>query len=315
MVEGALMGLRCKPGARESFLAIYSLHHSTIGKSTQVARYGAVAHLRYITREAALTQLDGARMPTGVGAAKAFLRAGEDKDRANARVIDKVMLALPRELDSAQRRALVRAFAEAVTQNRASWLAAFHEHGKDTANPHCHLIIRDRDPETGRRVAQLSEKGSTQRLRELWEIHANAALELAQRVERIDSRSLKSQGIKRRPTIHEGVRGRRLARAGRPIASRVRPRRNAALARTQRREVRYPEIDHGRSRQAYNAIILAEEAGLWEEIDRARQEEEFRSLRALHRPPMEADDRLADTGAQDWLERRKKKIKMKRKAL
>jgi hypothetical protein len=301
------MGLLRKPGATGGRVAIYSLHHSTIGKSTQATRYGAVAHLRYITRKAALTHSDSARMPQDAGAAATFLRAGEDRDRANARVIDKLMLALPRELTDTQRHALVRAFAEAVTQGRAAWFAAFHEGGKDVQNPHCHLIIRDRDVETGRRVAQLSEKGSTQRLRELWETHANAALALAQRPERIDRRSLKAQGITRRPTIHEGVRGRRMALAGRLGPSRARNRRNAALARTPQRSVRYPEIDRGGSRMAYNALIKAQEAAWWTELDAARREEEFQALKAIHRPSAEAGTDLAD----DWLEKRKRRLKPK----
>lgn len=48
----------------EVLMAIYSLHHSSIGKSTQDEPYTAAAHIRYITRTRALGRIDGERMPT-----------------------------------------------------------------------------------------------------------------------------------------------------------------------------------------------------------------------------------------------------------
>jgi len=62
------------------------------------------------------------------------------------------MLALPKELNDEQRIELVKDFAEHATEGRAPWLAAFHMKGKDARNPHCHLVLRDRDPETNKRV-------------------------------------------------------------------------------------------------------------------------------------------------------------------
>lgn len=115
-------------------MAIYSLNHKSIGKTTQDQPYTTRAHVAYITRERALSRLDGARMPVSRKGAMDWFQAAEDGDRKNARVADKVMLALPRELDGEQRAALVRAFAEEVTQGRASWLAAFHDMGKDEKN-------------------------------------------------------------------------------------------------------------------------------------------------------------------------------------
>lgn len=302
------MGLPCKP-AREPAVAIYSLHHSAIGKGTQERPHTASAHVAYITRARALTHLEGERMPTEPQAAMEHLQAAEDKDRANARVIDKVMLALPRELDARQRHELVRAFAEEVTDGRAAWLAAFHEGGKDAENPHVHLVIRDRDAETGRRVAHLSERGSTERLRKLWEEHANRALAQAQRPERIDRRTLKAQGISRKPTIHEGVRARRLAKKGRPIHSRTRQVRNAALARTRSRRVDYPRIDRGQTRAAYNATVRTRtetERALWAAYDDDARTREFEALSAVNGAP---DD---DFDPEAWLGGRKLRMKKKR---
>lgn len=281
-------------------MAIYSLHHSSVGKSTQALRYTAGAHVEYITRASALTRIEGSRMPTDTEACVSYLKQGEDRDRANARVIDKMMLALPRELNQMQRAALVRDFAEDVTQGRAGWLAAFHEGGKDEANPHVHLVVRDRDAVSGKRVAKLSEKGSTERLRQLWEDHANRHLAMAQRPERIDRRTLKAQGIDRRPTIHEGVRGRRLERGGRRIQSRSRRVRNAALARSSHRDVNYAAIDEGRSRGAYNKAMRQRiEASHWSDID----------ADGLQREMAARGETLSRDAARDWLAKRKMKKK------
>ncbi|GMO47878.1 hypothetical protein BwSF12_55030 [Bradyrhizobium ottawaense] len=269
-------------------MAIYSLHHSSVGKSTQAEAYTAAAHIKYITRASALTRLAGGRMPTASSDAMRFLRAAEDTDRKNARVIDKIMLALPRELNQQQRLALVRAYAEAITGGRASWLAAFHEKGKDAQNPHCHLVIRDRDQKTGKRVFGMSEKGSTERLRELWEEHANLALMQANKEARIDRRTLEAQGIQRTPTIHEGVRGRRMHKARRKVRSRSRHTRNSALAKSRTRVVDYPSIDNGRSRCVHNEQVRAraneKASDYWQAIDADAQRREIEQLRAIHKP-------------------------------
>lgn len=246
-------------------MAIFSLNHSAIGRSTHAAGT-AGAHIGYITRSGACLTVMAERMPLAVkgqrgGAARAWLDDQEAADRKNARVIDKVMLALPRELTAEQQAALVRDFAEEVTLGRASWLAAVHQDHPD--NPHAHLVIRDKDPETGKRVVGLSEKGSTDRLREAWEIAANLALEKAGREERIDRRSLKDQGVDREATIHVGPQPAAMERQGKRIDSQVR---EVPKPRGGVREVRWPEIDGGRSRAIHNDRVRAKNAAR----DRAR---------------------------------------------
>lgn len=248
-------------------MAIYSLHHSVVGKTTQRKIHTASAHIRYVARRKACSRLLGMRMPTSSAKAQSWFREQEDADRKNARICDKVLLALPRELTSSQQADLVRTFAELVTEGRASWLAAFHVTGKDVHNPHCHLVIRDRDPETGKRVCKLSEKGSTQWLRLMWEERANLALDHAGREERIDRRTLQAQGIKRRPTIHEGLSAREMQAEGRPVTSRTRRVRNGAGAQARERVVDYRKVDKGRTRPGYNQFIRETEADYWAAID------------------------------------------------
>lgn len=280
-------------------MAIYSLHHSSIGKSTQDEPYTAAAHIRYITRARALGHLDGERMPTDADEAMRFVRAAEDEGRKNARVIDKVMLALPKELTAEQQLALIRSFAEDVTKGRAPWLAAIHDKGKDQNNPHCHLVIQDRDPKTKRRVIGMSEVGSTERLRKAWESHANLALAAAGLDLRIDRRTLEAQGIARTPTIHEGVRARRMSGEGRTPRSRRRSYRNRPRSRSKSREVDYRKLDKGLSRTAYNRRIkVAQESEQerWEAIDADRQRMEIEHLRGIHRPDLD-----------DWMVRGRKR--------
>ena len=143
-------------------------------------------------------------MPTGIKSASTWLKREESTDRKNARVIDKLMVALPRELDASQRLGLVRRFLRRIGLGRIPWMAAIHDQGEDAHNPHAHILIRDRDIETVRRVAQLSEKGSTKRLRKLWEEEANLALQEAGKAARIDCRSLRDQSIDRQPQRHRG---------------------------------------------------------------------------------------------------------------
>lgn len=288
--ECALMGLQANPAHRECVrVAIYSLHHSPIGKSTQAQPYTAAAHINYITRRRAMSMMQKERLPgQNPREIAEHLKACEDQDRKNARVIDKVMLALPKELSQVERVKLVRDFAEHVTQGRAAWLAAFHDKGKDARNPHCHLVIRDRDPKTNKRVIGTSEKGSTDRLRESWELFANRALERAGRSERIDRRTLVDQGIEREPTIHEGPRSQAMDKRGAKPKSKQRRVRNAPGAKRPERNVDYRRIDKGKSRPELNRSrrepAYENERDYWDAVDRDNQNRELGELDAIHNP-------------------------------
>lgn len=252
-------------------MAIYSLNHKSVGKATQDKAFTAAAHVRYITREKACRVVLGDKMPTDAKKAQTWLKSEEKADRKNARVCDKVMIALPYELDAEQRVELVRDFANRVTKGRVAWLAAVHDKDKDINNPHCHLVLRDRDLQTGRRVLhmsagkserrQLLERGidamTTEKMRVIWEHAANEALDKAGYQERIDHRSLKEQGLEREATIHEGVQARQMAARGEKPSSKVVEFSNAPTARSESRSVDYQAIDGGKTRQEHNAEIIS----------------------------------------------------------
>jgi hypothetical protein len=254
-------------------MAIYSLRLLPIGKTTQRQAFTAAAHIRYIMRRAALTHHMAARMPETAREAIGWLRREEKADRKNARVADKLVLALPRELTLLQQVDLVRSFAEGLTQERAPWFAAIHANGKDRANPHCHLLVRDRDPLTRERVVMFSagakeiqlrqQQGKSapttlSRIRELWAAHANAALERAGSSARVDHRRLVDQGDFRRAQVHEGPNVRAMHKRGAKPVSKERVVKNPAIRRKgmpATRVVPYAEIDQGLSRVEYNAAV------------------------------------------------------------
>ena len=232
-------------------MAIYSLNIKSIGKTTHKPGT-AGAHIRYITRKKAASKVLAMRMPVRPLPAQKWIDAEEAQDRKNARVADKVLVALPLELTSSQRAALVHDFMEELTHGRAPWMAAVHDKTKDKDNPHAHILVRDRDLQTGKRVILMSEKGAAHHVRSLWERKTNEHLERAGHEQRIDRRTLKEQGIEREPTIHEGVTARVLEERDKTPVSQSREYRNP---RKGTRTVRYRRIDKGVSRTVHNRAI------------------------------------------------------------
>jgi hypothetical protein len=232
-------------------LAIYSLNHSTVGRKTHAPRTAGY-HVRYITREAAATKVLGERMPTDPFAARAWMDEQEQHDRVNARVIDKLIVALPLELTHDQRAELVHAFAESMTEGRTPWLAAIHDGPSDADNPHAHILLRDRDIETGRRVMHLSEKGSTERLRLAWEEHSNDALERAGLDVRVDRRTLAAQGIEREAEIHIGPAAQIMTELGERPESKPMTIVHLIAGERTTTTIDYPSIDGGRTRVEEN---------------------------------------------------------------
>lgn len=191
-------------------MAIYSLNLRSIGRSTQKAPYTAAAALRYIGRKSACTELLAEHVPRcapgDTKAAEAWVRSEEKNDRSNARVADRIIVALPRELDHGGQCAVVRAFAQRLGKGRVPWFAGIHNTAQDARNPHAHILIRDRDFETGKRVVGLSNKDAANRVRALWADVCNAALRTHGVAARIDHRSNAARGLPRIPSAHVGQR-------------------------------------------------------------------------------------------------------------
>jgi hypothetical protein len=186
----------------------------------------------------------------------------EAEARKNARVCNKIRIAMPRELSPTQNADLMRDFVRRLTSGCVPWFYAIHDRGKDRHNPHAHLVIIDRDIENGKRVLRLSDSpkdrekaglapNGVEWIRAIWEQCVNLALERAGLEARIDRRSLAAQGIDREPTIHVGPRANKIDAAVWRPQSKLVP---SPTPRQPDRVIDY--IDAGRTRRERNAEII-----------------------------------------------------------
>ncbi|MBS0380654.1 MAG: MobA/MobL family protein [Proteobacteria bacterium] len=144
------------------------------------------------------------------------------ENRSNSRVAREYEIALPKELNREQRLELVRSFAHELA-NRYGVAVDFSIHkphrSKDQRNHHAHVLTTTRQVEPGglgakstiewsdanRRAAGLkAAKEEITDVRERWAQLTNEALKDANRLERVDHRTLEAQGIDREPTKHMG---------------------------------------------------------------------------------------------------------------
>lgn len=242
-------------------MAIYSCNLKSIGRTTH-APGTAGAHIRYIARPEAEPVTIVRHMPDNAEAARNWMDRAERASRKNARVLDKIRIALPKELDEAQRAQLVQDYmADLSGEARVPWFAGIHQTGKDAHNPHVHIAVHDRDIETGKRVLRLSDSTrdrikaglpgpkAVDWIRERWEIVCNRSLERSGCKERIDRRTLEAQGIDREPTIHIGPRASHIDGHVRRPTSRERVNGCGRL-------IDYPAIDSGMTRREFNAHVV-----------------------------------------------------------
>lgn len=125
--------------------------------------------------------------------------------RKDAKVAREYELALPHELNPAQRRALARGFAQEVVKRFGvaadTAIHAPHPEG-DQRNWHAHVLTTTRVVTAegmGAKTRELdviqTSGPAVEALRALWAVRVNQALERAQVAERVDHRSLNRQGL------------------------------------------------------------------------------------------------------------------------
>ena len=146
---------------------IYWLEHKSIGRSTH-SPGTAAAHIEYITRIYACSHVIAHGMPRDRNKARYWMKKQELGSRKNGRVCDKILIALPLEMHPLEYHRIVKDFLSKLTGNKVPYYAAFHDMGDDAHNPHCHIVIRDNCPETGKKVLKLSSGASTKRIHTLW---------------------------------------------------------------------------------------------------------------------------------------------------
>ena len=232
-------------------MAIYHLSVKTISRSAgrsapAAAAYRAAAEIAeertgevhdYRRRggvvATALHLPDGAP-PWAQDRASLWNQAEAAERRRNSTVAREIVVALPAELNEAQRADLTHELAdEIVARHGCAVDVAIHTPGRqgDLRNHHAHLLLTTRRLEADGFTAKTREldrrqSGEVGHWRARWAELSNAALERAGRRERIDHRTLADQGIEREPTKHLG-----------PGATAVERKRGAASRRRQDHQV------------------------------------------------------------------------------
>jgi Ti-type conjugative transfer relaxase TraA len=179
-------------------------------------------------------------LPQGVAAAAAWAddRSGlwnaaeAAEKRSDARTAREFILALPHELDDAQRLELTRGFASHLADRYGAAVdVAIHQphEGKDLRNRHAHLLMTTRQvlPHGFGEKTQLewdnkrllSQDLPTSHLqlhtiRQEWEEQTNRALGRAGHDIRVDHRSHSERGLEIEPTQHVGVHATGVVRRG-----------------------------------------------------------------------------------------------------
>lgn len=209
-----------------------AIYHLTVKTGSRQGGQSAAAKVDYIEREgkyrrdpSEVLHSESGHMPAfAQHDHRAYWQAADLHERANGRLFKEVEFALPVELSLDQQRQLAHDFAQHLTgEHRLPYTLAIHR--GDGTNPHCHLVISERQTDEHQRTAAqhfarynakqpdqggarktdaLKPKEWLAQVRADWAERANAALERAGHAERIDHRSLEAQGIDRLPTRHLG---------------------------------------------------------------------------------------------------------------
>lgn len=150
----------------------------------------------------------------GTDRAELWNAAEQAEKRKNSTVAREFELALPDELDPAERRELALAFAGEIAKRHGVAVdVAIHAPGGegDQRNHHAHLLTSTRrlGPEGfGPKARELDDKktgpGIVSEWRERWADLQNEALKKKGVSARVDHRSLAEQGLDREPTAHLG---------------------------------------------------------------------------------------------------------------
>jgi len=217
-------------------MASYHLSVKTGGKGN------ASPHADYISREGKyarekdsdLEHKESGNMPAWAAHNPSeFWKAADTFERANGCTYREIEIALPRELKPEQRLELVRDFVRQEIGDRHAYQFAIHNPKAAIAGgeqPHAHIMFSermndgiDRDPQQYFKRANIKEpeRGGAKKVRfgetpterkehlvahrERWADLQNTYLERYQHTDRVDSRSLKAQGIEREPERHLGA--------------------------------------------------------------------------------------------------------------
>ena len=203
--------------AASAYRAAVRVADERTGETFDYTRKRGVEHAEIVLPSATAADADWAR-----DRQQLWNAAERAEPRKDARVAREYEVALPYELNAAQRLELVRAFAHELADRHgcAVDLAVHAPHrAGDTRNHHAHLLTTTRAVATAGlttktdielKDADRAKKGlgpartEVTAIRERWADLVNEHLAEHGHAARIDHRSLDAQGIDREPTSHKG---------------------------------------------------------------------------------------------------------------
>lgn len=245
----AIMALTCVPCSDRTprSLAIYHLSVKSVSRAGGRSATAAAAYRSAsLIADARTGQIHDYQRRNGVADSFVVTPAGAEwaqdrsvlwnaaeaaERRKDAKVAREYQLALPHELNEAERRALARDFAVEVCA-RYGVVADVAIHAPDRAgdnrNWHAHILTTTRavTPEGLGGKTRVLDVSATARveveaLRSLWEERANEHLARAGHQVSIDRRSHLDRGLELAPTEHAGVHATQMQRRGKPGVDRV----------------------------------------------------------------------------------------------
>ena len=202
--------------------------------------------------------------------------AESSEKRKDARVAREYEVALPAELNKAQRLELTRTFAQEIANKYGNAVDfAIHQPHRegDTRNHHAHILTTTRKIEaTGLGAKTDIELADTDRakkglgpakkelteIRERWATLSNEHLERAGHKERIDHRTLEARGIDREPTVHLGPAVSGLERRGKDsiVLERIAAQRDAEAQRRLEAAAEIGKLERARGEIERSILVL-----------------------------------------------------------
>ncbi|MFG1413989.1 MobA/MobL family protein [Xanthobacter sp. VTT E-85241] len=185
--------------------AYFRLEHSAVNRASKGDGYLS-AHANYAANTNKCTRVIHINGHTNRHAIQRLIADHEQSvTRKNARLADKILLSLPVELSEAHRHQAVQRFLRSITFDGRTRAIAFY-HSDHAHNPHAHVILLDRDVETGQPVALMGanrqnrlkaglEPNATEWLRKTWEKDCNTVFEEFGYGLEVDRRSNLERGL------------------------------------------------------------------------------------------------------------------------
>jgi len=145
----------------------------------------------------------------------------ERENRVNSQLARENVLALPHELNAAQRRDLLHGFVqEAYVKRGMAAQVDIHSANEkgDARNIHAHVLLTMRGMTRNgwqeKKARNWNEKETLREWRTLWADHMNRALERAGIAERVTEKSFEDLGLDKIPSKHLGAAGSEIERRG-----------------------------------------------------------------------------------------------------